>query len=56
MNGFHNDQPVYCPVNCQDENDCPYARMGLCGLETAPDDCDDFAAFFPSWEDWEGAE
>jgi len=53
--GTRNNEPVYCPVNCWDENDCPYAKEGKCRLENAPEQCDDFGSFFSSWEEWERA-
>lgn len=53
--GTRNNEPVYCPVNCWNENDCPYANEGKCCLEDAPEQCDDFMYFFPSWEAWERA-
>ena len=53
--GTRNNEPVYCPVNCWNENDCPYAKEGKCCLEDAPEQCDDFGSFFSSWEEWERA-
>ena len=54
-NGTHNGQPVYCPVNAI--GDCPYCdRTGLCHMGMPFEDCDDFACFFESWEDWEGVD
>ena len=52
-NGYRNDQPIYCPVNCWTENDCPYAKDGLCHLDNPSAECDDFAFFFPTMEDWD---
>lgn len=51
-NGLHNGEPVYCPVNGWD---CPYYNQGLCCIADPVEDCDDFASFFPTWEDWEEA-
>lgn len=51
--GTRKGKPVYCPINAWNEKDCPYARNGLCCLENAPEDCDDFHIFFSDWEDWE---
>ena len=52
-NGFRNGQPVFCPVNCQNENDCPYCKNGCCCLANPSEDCEDFAIFFSSWEEWD---
>ena len=52
-NGKHNGEPVYCPVNCWGENDCPYAKEGICHIDNPPAECDEFSYFFPTWEDWE---
>lgn len=54
-NGYRNGEPVYCPVNCWNENDCPYAQEGLCCLEQPSEECEDFANFFSSWKEWEDA-
>lgn len=51
--GKRNNQPIYCPVNCWNENDCPYAKDGICHIDDPVKDCDDFMSFFPSWETWE---
>lgn len=51
-NGLHNGEPVYCPVNGWD---CPYYNQGLCCIADPVEDCDDFASFFPTREDWEEA-
>jgi len=53
--GTYKGEPTYCPVNCWNEADCPYAINGICHIEDPVNDCDDFGAFFPSWKDWEEA-
>lgn len=55
-NGYHNGQPVYCPVNCT-ASDCPYCDShGLCHLAAPFDDCDDFSMFWADWDAWEADE
>ena len=51
-NGQHNGEPVYCTVN---GIDCPYYDKGICYIADPVEDCDDFAAFFETWEEWEEA-
>lgn len=51
--GTRNGTPVYCTVNGLD---CPYYDEGLCHIADPIADCDDFAAFFESWEDWESCD
>lgn len=46
--GTYNGEPTYCTVNCWNENDCPYAKNGICHIDDPVKDCDDFAMFFPS--------
>lgn len=55
INGLYNGEITYCPTNCQNENDCPYAKNGICHIEDPCKDCDDWQMFFPDWESWEGA-
>lgn len=50
--GKHNGEKVYCPVNGWD---CPYYENGVCYIRDAVKDCDDFASFFETWEEWEEA-
>lgn len=50
--GTYNGEPTYCPVNCQNHQDCPYAENGLCHIADPIRDCDDFALFFEDWNDW----
>lgn len=50
-NGFHNGEPIYCPVN---GFDCPYCGTdGICYINDPMEECDDFASVFDSWEEWE---
>lgn len=48
--GTHKGETVFCPVNGWD---CPYFKNGICFVEDPITDCDDFAAMFGSWEEWE---
>lgn len=50
--GKYNDEYTYCPVNCWTEEDCPYAHDGICHIDDPVADCDDFATFFGSWNEW----
>ena len=43
---------VYCPVNGLD---CPYYEKGICYINDPMDECDDWATFWDSWEEWENA-
>ena len=54
-NGYRDGQPIYCPVNCQNINDCPYAKEGRCCADNPSETCEEFSWFFPSWEKWEEA-
>lgn len=49
-NGTHKGEPIYCTVNAWD---CPYYKNGICYIKDPMKECDDFSAFFDSWEDWE---
>lgn len=57
-NGMHYDpnlgkqMPIYCPCN---GTDCPYYENGICYIRDPMEDCDDWAAFWESWEEWENA-
>ena len=43
--------PVYCTVNAY--GDCPYCdQEGKCHIANPVEDCDDFAVFFESWDEW----
>ena len=46
-------QPLYCPVNAYG---CPYCIQGICYIKDPMEDCDDWAFFWDSWEDWEIAQ
>lgn len=50
--GLHKGEPIYCPANGWD---CPYYGSGICHIKDPIEDCDDFLAFFESWEDWENS-
>lgn len=50
--GTRNGTPVFCTVNAY--GDCPYCdKVGMCHIADPIEECDDFAAFFDSWDDWE---
>lgn len=50
--GTHNGSPVFCPVNAY--GDCPYCdQCNQCRIANPVEECDDFAAFFETWDDWE---
>ena len=52
--GTYNGQPTYCPVNCWNEDDCPYARKGRCHIDDPFKDCDDWwVCGCENWEEWE---
>jgi hypothetical protein len=50
--GTYKGEKTYCTVNGLD---CPYYKKGVCHIDDPVMDCDDFAAFFETWEDWEDA-
>lgn len=51
--GMRNGEPIYCPVNGYD---CPYCDSKLiCHIADPIEDCDDFACFWESWEEYDGA-
>ena len=52
-NGLHNGEPIYCPCNGWD---CPYYEKKICYIRDPMEDCDDWAAFWESWEEWENAQ
>lgn len=54
-NGKHNGEIIYCPVNgCGGPEPCPYCdRNNICYVKNPMWDCNDFAACFGSWEEWE---
>ena len=48
--GTYNGETTYCTVNGWE---CPYYKNGVCHIDGPIEDCDDFGAYFESWEDWE---
>ena len=49
--GYRNGDPIYCPVNAYGE--CTYCdQCNMCHIADPIEDCDDFASFFESWNDW----
>lgn len=40
---------IYCPVNAWD---CPYYKLGECGIEDPMNDCDDFPYFWDGDDDY----
>lgn len=53
--GTYNGDYTYCPVSAY--GDCPYCdQCGHCRITDPVKDCDDFAAMFPTWEDWLAAD
>lgn len=53
--GTYNGDITYCPVNAY--GDCPYCdQLGICHIDDPMEDCDDWACFWESWEDWQAAD
>ena len=53
--GTRNGQKIFCPVNPY--TDCPYCdKEGVCHIADPIEDCDDFACFFESWDEWVAAD
>ena len=50
--GTYNDEYTYCPMNCWDKEDCPYANHGICHIEDPMEDCDDWGSVWESWDEW----
>lgn len=49
--GTFNGEPTYCTVNAIGA--CPYCDSKLiCHIDDPIEDCDDFRAFFDTWEEW----
>ena len=49
--GTYNGETTYCTVNAYGE--CPYCdQCNVCHIDDPMKDCDDFAAFFDSWDEW----
>lgn len=49
-NGMRNGKPIYCTVNGWD---CDYYKDGVCYIANPIEDCEDFAFFFDSWEEYD---
>lgn len=45
-------EPIWCPCNGWD---CPYYDQGICYIHNPMEECDDWAAFWDSWEEWENS-
>lgn len=53
--GTYNGDTTYCPVNAY--GDCPYCdQCNVCHVDDPMKDCDDWGAFFDSWDDWLAAD
>ena len=51
-NGKHKGETIYSPANAY--GDCPYCdKNNVCRIKNPMEECDDFASFFDSWEEWE---
>lgn len=49
--GTYNGETTYCTVNAYGA--CPYCdQCNVCHIEDPMEDCDDFQAFFDSWDEW----
>lgn len=48
--GTRNGKPIYCPVNGWE---CPYYHNGICHIADPLEECDDFGAFWDSWEEYD---
>lgn len=53
--GTYNGEITYCTVNCWNEDDCPYAKDGICHIDDPVADCSEFNMFFSTWQEWEDA-
>lgn len=53
--GKRNGNYIFCPVNAI--GDCPYCdKKGVCRMKDPMTDCDDFGAFWDSWEEYDDAD
>ena len=53
--GTRNGYTVWCPVCAY--GDCPYCdQCGICHVSDALEHCDDFDAYYESWDDYEISE
>lgn len=49
--GTYNGETTYCTVNAYGA--CPYCdQCNVCHIDDPMEDCDDFQAFFDSWDEW----
>lgn len=48
--GLRNGEFIYCPVNGWD---CPYYGDDICHVKDPIKDCDNFAFYFESWDEWD---
>lgn len=44
------DYKIYCPANGWD---CPYYKLGECGINDPMAECDDFGAFWDEEDDYQ---
>lgn len=52
--GTHKGYTVYCPACAY--GDCPYCdQKGICHIEDPVEECDDFGAYYESWEEFEAS-
>ena len=50
--GARNGYTIFCPVDAY--GDCPYCdHEGICHIADPVEECDDFGAYFESWEEYE---
>lgn len=49
--GTYNDETTYCTVNAY--GTCRYCdQCNVCHIDDPMEDCEDFAMFFDSWDEW----
>ena len=49
--GTYNGEITYCTVNAYGA--CPYCdQCNVCHIDDPMKDCEDFAMFFDSWDEW----
>lgn len=49
--GTYNGDTTFCPVNAY--GDCPYCdQCNVCHIDDPLEDCDDWGAFWSSWDEW----
>ena len=50
-NGTYNGDKTYCPANAY--GDCPYCdQCNVCHIADPQTECDDWATFWDSWDEW----